>query len=112
MTIGYSGHRSAEAKGRWAQEQQLAWKGGEPSSQALHFLGASDKDLGPSPSAALPPLSPGPGGRRGVPGHRDSDQGSAHFASPGSLTPHTSKMSPAPFGAELWRVPFPRVSSS
>lgn len=110
VTIGYSGHRSAEAKGRWAQEQQLAWKGGEPSSQALHFLEASDKDLGPSPSAALPPLSPGGGG--GVPGHRDSDQGSAHFASPGSLTPHTSKMSPAPFGAELWRVPFPRVSSS
>lgn len=62
MTIGYSGHRSAEAKGQWAQEQQLAWKGGEPSSQALHFLGASDKDLGPSPSAALPPPSPGGGG--------------------------------------------------
>lgn len=62
MTIGYSGHRSAEAKGRWAQEQQLAWKGGEPSSQALHFLEASHKDLGPSPSAALPPLSPGGGG--------------------------------------------------
>lgn len=62
MTIGYSGHRSAEAKGRWAQEQQLAWKGGEPSSQALHFLEASDKDLGPSPSAALPPPSPGGGG--------------------------------------------------